>query len=76
MSFEKAFYAVLVIWFTRELVFLFTTQKLVNKLMSRSFYDYQQAVKVGSDKKSEPKPGKIDDDEPEDLHTLDGIGVL
>lgn len=49
----------------REVIFWFTTQKLLNKLMSRSFYEYQLGKNLG---KVEEGPKKeYDEEEPEDM---------
>jgi hypothetical protein len=57
-----------------HLFFLYATHKFINKIMSHSFYDYQQAVKVG--KKEVVKKELLSEEEPEDLGTLQGIGIL
>jgi hypothetical protein len=58
----------------REIFFLYSTQKLINKIMSRSFFDYQQGLRVG--KTEEGIGGKVQEDLADDLSTLNGIGVL
>ena len=59
----------------RELVFLYSTHKLLNKLMSHNFHDYTQSLTLAKEAPQAPQI-KIDDDEQEDLGTLHGIGVL
>ena len=58
----------------REVFFMYSTNKLVNKIMSHSFYDYQRSLTVG---KPEPKKDQIpnDEDPPEDIGALSGIGI-
>jgi hypothetical protein len=43
----------------REAIFLYSTNKLVNKLMSRDYHSYQMSEKVG--KLEAPKPPKEED---------------
>lgn len=59
--------------FVREVFFLYSTQKFVNKIMSRSYYEYQQSKQI---EPVQPPVRKFDNDEPEDLGTLEGFGVL
>lgn len=59
----------------REIMFAYQTNKLINKLMSRNYYDYkitEQSTKPVEDKIHQ----KIEDDEPEDMGVLEGIGAL
>lgn len=58
----------------REIFFMYSTHKLVNKIMSHSFYDYQKSVQAGK-----PVPEKMvikDLDEGEDFGALQGFGIL
>lgn len=40
----------------REIYFLYSTHKLVNKLMSRNYYDYMITQKATRTVEKEPKP--------------------
>ena len=59
----------------RESFFLYSTHKFINKFMSHSFYDYQQAVKTGKAAPASPKVQPEEEPE-EDLGRLQGIGIL
>jgi len=59
----------------RECFFLYSTQKLVNKIMCKSFYDYQQANRVGKTQEG-LNPGRVQEDLSEDLGSLEGIGLI
>lgn len=56
----------------REAYFIYSTQKLMNKLMSRNYQDFQMSEKSG---KINPKPVRlpVPDDEPEDFSPLNDI---
>lgn len=56
----------------RELIFIYTTNKLINKLMSRDYHAYQMSQNVG--KLDTPKPKQEEDSLAEDLNTMLGIG--
>lgn len=53
----------------REIFFLYSTQKLLNKLMSRNYNDYTSANKTSTDDKA---TYKAPEEEPEDLGLLTG----
>lgn len=57
----------------RELVFHFSTQRLINKLMSRNYGEYQLAEAYGK-KRNEPPRIKIPNDDIEDFGSLSNIG--
>ncbi len=52
----------------RECIYLYTTHKLVNKIMSRSFHEYQLANKAGKIEKT--KVTSVDNTPDEDLGIL------
>lgn len=72
---ENAIVLLLVLYIVaRESFFLYSTHKLVNKIMSHNYHDYQQSAQV---RKTEPKaptfaPPEFEDD----LGILQGIGIL
>lgn len=59
----------------REVIFLYTVHKLVNKVMSGSFYEYQQAKAVGKKREDPPIPvAPMDEnDYPQELGYLNEI---
>lgn len=61
--------ALLVYIFIREWFFIRSTHLLLEKLMSRNYYDYQVSKDVGRIKES-VQPIRIEDDDPEDLGIL------
>ncbi len=71
MSFELGFFGLLIFCFIREAFFMYSTQKLVNKVMCKSFYDYKQAERVGQ--VDRPQGLAVDDGMEEDLGVLTGI---
>jgi hypothetical protein len=59
----------------REAIFYYQLNKLVNKIMSKSFYEYKQATQL--DKPLEKKTIKIDPSFNEDMGVLGDInGVI
>lgn len=50
---QAAFIVVCIYAIVREIIFYITFQKLVNKLMSRNFYEYNQSLDV-----NKPRTGK------------------
>lgn len=64
--------ALLVFTLAREVLFWVQVQKLVNKLMSRDFAEYQAAL--ASAKMAVHQPHLREPDMPEDLRTLSGMG--
>ena len=58
---------------TREVFFLYSTHKLINKIMSHNFHDYQQSLTSAKAVPAQPTPQP--EDEPEDLGVLDGFGI-
>lgn len=73
MNLETAFCALLAYTLTREVYFMHTTHKLLNKAMSRSFHEYQLAD--GINKRVLPKKDNFvyDEGDKEDLGVLTGI---
>lgn len=63
---------ILTLWGVRELYFLYSTHKLLNKLMSRNYFEYQTASGLGASKES-PATNRSEDME-EDFGSLNGIG--
>jgi site-specific recombinase XerD len=60
----------------RELIFQVTTQRMINKIMSRGFYEYAQASGLAAKQKtSKRQEFKAEEDLPEDLGTLAEIGL-
>ena len=58
----------------REVFFLYSTHKMINKIMSHNFHDYQQSVNVRPIKH---EPLKLQpEDQAEDLGSLEGFGIL
>lgn len=41
---ELALIVLLIVFVCRELVYQYTTQKLINKIMSKSYHEYSQSV--------------------------------
>ena len=52
----------------REVYFLYSTHKLINKLMSRNYYDYMITQKATRTVEKEPKPETPDT--PEDFGAM------
>lgn len=71
MTFAVAFFVLLGVFVFRELFHAWQINKLLNKAMSRSFFEHEQALQIG---KPRPTEMKVDLDEPEDLGALQGIG--
>lgn len=66
------FLALLTYCALREVYFIYSTQTLMNKLMSRNYHEFQMSEKAG--KIERPTPKFIQDDsEPEDLNYLSNI---
>ena len=74
MNFEHAFYYLLIFTAVREVVFQITTHRMINKIMSRGYYEYQQAKGVSRQKKAD-NTLKVQEDLPEDLGSLAEIGL-
>lgn len=55
----------LIAFLAREVWFHYATNRLLDKLMSRNYYDYQVSSKAGKIEEP-PKPFKLDDEEPEE----------
>lgn len=65
----------LVVWaIFREVVFLYSLNKLVNKIMAGSYREYKLTENIGKAKESVSM--RATEDFPEDLGALEGIGVL
>ena len=60
----------LLIW--QQYFWMRHTQKLVDKLMSRSYFDYETSKQKLSQKKS---PVVLDEGPPEDFSVLEGVGL-
>jgi hypothetical protein len=45
---DHILYALLAYCVVRELIFIYTVQKLVNKLMSRNYYDFKVSENAGT----------------------------
>jgi len=60
----------LIYCFVREIFFLYSTQKLLNKLMSRNYNDYTAANRTTTDQVATYKGPE---EEPEDLGPLTGF---
>lgn len=71
MSYQVPFYAVLALLLCREFYFMRQINKLVDKIMCKSLYEYKLAQTVG---KPREVVAKIDDELEEDLGSLQGIG--
>jgi len=70
MTFEYAFFLLLALMMAREVFLMRQIQKLLDRAMSRSYHEYQIAENY---KPREPQP-KLEDEMPEDLGILQGIG--
>lgn len=57
----------------RELFFLYTVNKLTNKLMARNYYDYKVSNVVELEAKNKKPELKAEEELPEDLRSLTGI---
>jgi hypothetical protein len=55
MSYELTL-VVTAIWISREIYHTWNTHKLINKLMSRSYYDFKLAENSGTLEKTTPVP--------------------
>jgi hypothetical protein len=73
---QNAVILILVLYIVaRETFFLYSTHKMVNKIMSHNFHDYQQSLHTG--KPVQPIQSKpVADEEPEDIGYLAGMGIL
>lgn len=61
METNALIYALLAFIVIREVIFQVSLQRLVNKLMSRSFYEYQTAKSVGKLEESKSAPTDSED---------------
>lgn len=73
MGYAVGFFTLLAFIIIREAFYQYTMNKLLNKAMSRSYFEYKQADQL---KPEDKKENKIVEDDPEDLGVLDGIGVI
>lgn len=73
MSLDHAFYAVLAYTICREVFFMFTVHKLVNKLMCRSLHEYRLAESVYQKKDPGQTEFKENEFDREDMGSLQGI---
>lgn len=72
---EKAIILFLLCYsFVRELIFLYNTNKLINKLMSKSFHEYKYVDKLKKDESVKLSANENEVDEPEDYGALAGVG--
>lgn len=60
--------AVLIYCLVREVFFIYSINKLTNKIMSKNYYDYEISGKLGKHEKEKQKEKEID--RPEDLRAL------
>lgn len=67
---EKPYYIILVYLVIREAIYQYSMQRLVNKLMSRNYYEFKSAEKLEERREIAPK---VDNDMPEDLGELNGL---
>jgi hypothetical protein len=72
MTLENAFIALLAFTVCREVYFLWTMNKLVNKLMCRSLHEYNLANTVYQPNKQK-EPERFDESDAEDLGALQGL---
>ena len=73
MSLEQLFVGILGFTVCREIYFLWTINKLVNKLMCRSLHEYRLAESVYKKKEPEQTEYKEDEFDREDLGSLQGV---
>jgi hypothetical protein len=69
----------LIAFFLRELLYFYSTQKLINKLMSKNYHDYNFTKNIQKTMKHEPSLAeglKAEDDLAEDLSPLQGFQGL
>jgi hypothetical protein len=69
---ELVIVALLVFIFAREVFFLLTTHRLINKIMSANYRDFQLSSQTGR-MKNEVKKEKFELEEEEDLGALSGL---
>lgn len=67
MTFEILIGALLLFILVREMLFLYSTHKLLNKLMSRNYWEYQTSQRIG---KIHPAPKMAAEDPVEDFGQL------
>lgn len=75
MTHGAVIFLLLIYIFAREVFFLYSTHKFINKIMSHNFHDYRQSMVVGKAQKPSnalDQPGDME----EDLGVLEGMGVL
>lgn len=58
----------------RETTFIYSTHKMVNKIMSRSFHDYEFSKNVSKTLNSD-QTKKIQEEMPEDLSPIQNFGM-
>lgn len=74
MTLDYPFFALLIFTVVREIYFLWTVNKLVNKLMCRSLHEYNLAESVYKRKKETSNLAfKEDEFDREDLGSLSGV---
>lgn len=66
-------YLLLTLIFIREVIFLYTVNKLTNKIMARNYHD--MVLSDNLTKKTKEKKFRVDDDMEEDLNPLAEIGI-
>lgn len=75
MNTEHLIYILIGYMSVREIWFHYTTHKLVNKLMSRNYFDYRASEEQGKITQASSQSPHLDLDPPEDLGTLQGIAM-
>lgn len=71
MQLEYVCYGLLIFTLFREMMFMYSMHKMVNKLMCRSLHEYNLANTVYERK--DPKPETYDESDREDLGSLQGL---
>lgn len=60
----------------RECFYIYSSNKLLDKLMSRNYSEYQWTKNMAQVAETKPQPFKEDSEMPEDLSALNGFGAL
>lgn len=67
---NEGFTLLLVFCCIREVVYYLNTQKLINKLMSRNYYDYRVTENLTKEKESPARVIETDDTELNELNSI------
>lgn len=59
----------------REVVYTYQVNRLLNKLMSRNYHDYEFSKNVKTTMEHRESPLKMDEGMPEDLSALNSFGM-